>query len=56
MIIDRILALIAFLGLAVFMIIPATRIPTPDIIAIVVLCLALAGVDFFLALRKRDRD
>ena len=54
MIADRIIALIAFLGLAVFMIIPATRIPDPDIIAVVVLCLVLAGVDFFLAVRRKN--
>lgn len=54
MIADRILALLAFLGLAVFMIVPATRIPQPDIIAVVILCLVLAGVDFFLAVRKKN--
>lgn len=53
MIADRILAIIALLGLAVFMVIPAIRIPTPDIIAVVILCLAFAATDFFLATRKR---
>ena len=52
MIVDRIVAVIALFALAVFMVIPAIRIPTPDIIAVVVFCVALAAADFFLALRK----
>jgi hypothetical protein len=52
---DRILALVAIVALGVFLIIPVTRITQPDIIAVVVLCLVLAGVDFFLALRGKPR-
>jgi len=54
MILDRILALLAFAGLAVFMIIPAMRIPDIDIILVVVVCLALAAADFFLVADRKN--
>jgi hypothetical protein len=53
--IDKLLALLALLALAVFLGVLAVRVPEFDLLAVLVLCLLLAAVDFGLALFSRRR-
>jgi uncharacterized membrane protein YfcA len=52
---DKILALMAFLVLAGFLGILVRFVPRVDLIVVVVLCLILAGADFYLATFRRKK-
>ena len=43
---NRLLALIAFATLAAFLAILAIEVPSPDLVAVIVLTVALVGYDF----------
>ena len=52
---DRLLALAAFATFTAFVAILAIEVPSPDLIAVIVLTVALVGYDF-LTSSGRDRD
>lgn len=52
---NRIMALLAFVGLAGFLGILVWKVPRPDLFAIVALTLALAGWDIARAISRRRR-
>ena len=51
---NRFLALVAFCFLAAFLLILAYEVPSPDLVAVIVLVLALVATDMFLSSRKND--
>ena len=52
---NRLLALLAFAAIAVFLLILAVEVPSIDLIIIVAVTLAVVAYDFFTSSRK-DRD
>jgi hypothetical protein len=52
---NRLLALLAFTAIAVFLLILAVEVPSIDLIIIVAVTLAFVAYDFFTSSRK-DRD
>ena len=51
---NRLIPLLAFAVVAAFLIILAVAVPSPDLIAVIGLTLALVAYDFFSATRRRD--
>lgn len=49
---NRLLAFVAFAGVAGFLAILAVEVPSPDLLAVILISVALVGIDFFLATRK----
>ena len=52
---NRLLALLAFIAIAVFLLILAVEVPSPDLIVVIVLTLGFVAYDFFTSARK-DKD
>lgn len=52
---NRLLALLAFAAIAVFLLILAVEVPSPDLIVVIALTLCFVAYDFFTSTRK-DKD
>ena len=50
---NRILALLAFVAIAAFLLILAVNVPSPDLIIVVVITLGFIGYDFFTSSRNK---
>lgn len=53
---ERLGAIIAFAFLAAFVGILAVKVPSPDLVAVVVLTICLVAYDFFIYSRKKNKN
>lgn len=53
---ERLGAIIAFAFLAAFVGILAVKVPSPDLVAVVVLTVCLVAYDFFIYSRKKNKN